>query len=312
MYENVRYPFVITDDAGYAIFNYPHLIENDKCFFSSENFSPEELTFFFGRIREYRLNNLIILRERKKGKTVFVSPFAFSSTRTLIALVSDIDYDTAAYICAFSLNDVAMSCKVDKMPRKDQEKSYESICTILHLLKSATYACSEGEDFYKYLFNMVESVSHMTFCKANVDFNPGYSMPCPDNFDSGILSLYLMIMMSAASFASGERSAKINFSTDRDAVCASVSFSALMDKKLLSDFEEKFSSAVARIDSICAENNLPMYFYRDGIFKSGIIPCRIENSLIGLKARAGFLKDEQEQEQKERNIFLSALTTADE
>jgi hypothetical protein len=68
------------------------------------------------------------------------------------------------------------------------------------------------------------------------------------------------------------------------------------------------NAAVSVLDGICAENNLPMYFYRDGVMRSGIIPCRIENGIIGLKARAGYLKDEQEKEQKERNIFLATLS----
>ncbi len=306
MYESMRYPFIITDDVGYAVLSYPSLSENKKCFFSGENFSPDELSFLFKRIREYRIGKLILLKESKKGRAVFVSPFVFASTRMLVALVSDIDYDIAASVCAFSHGDVAMSCKADEKLGKCKEKAYVSICDILYSLKIATDSYSHGEDFYKYLCNMVNEVSRMTFCKANVDFEPLYSMPCPDNFDSGILSLYLLMMMSASSFASPKRSAEIGFSVYNDVLSVSFSFSALMDKKQLSDFEDKFSTAVKILDSICAENNLPIYFYRDGIFKSGIIPCRIENSMQGLKARAGALKDEQEQEQKERNIFLSA------
>lgn len=313
MYESVRYPFVITDDAGYAILSYPSLSENKKCFFSGENFSPEELTFLFGRIREYKLSSLILLKERKKGRAVFVSPFVFSSARVLIALVSDIDYDIAASVCTFSKCNVAMSKNVQKKLGKSHEKAYESICNAIYFLRNATDAYSNGGDFYKYLRNMVESISHMTFCKVNVDLPKAqYALNCPQNFDSGILSLYLTVMMSAASYASEKRIAGIDFLIENDLLCASVSFSALMDKSVLSDFEEKFSGAVAMLDSICAENNLPMYFYRDGIFKSGIIPCRIENNLMGLKAKAGFLKDEQKKEQKERNIFLFSLSCADE
>lgn len=312
MYESMRYPFVITDDAGYAILSYPSLSENNKCFFSGENFSPAELDFLFVRIREYKLGNLLLLKERKNGRAVFVSPFVFASARVLIALVSDIDYDTASAVCAFSHGDVAMRNKAEKKLGKSHEKAYESICHTLYCLKSATDAYSYGGDFYKYLLGMVEAISHMTFCKANAVFAPQTAVNCPNNFDSGILSLYLMIMMSAVSYASGERNAEIVFSFYNDLLCVSISFLALMDKSLLSDFEEKFSGAVAMLDSICAENNLPMYFYRDGIFKSGMIPCRIENSRMGLKAKAGFLKDEQEKEQKERNIFLSALPSADE
>ncbi len=315
MYEprnSIRYPLIITDDAGYVLLSYPALAEKNECFFSGENFSPDELNFLTRKIREYRLGNLFLLRERKKGRAVFVSPYVFASTRTLIALVSDIDYDMAACVCEYSHSDVAMSNKAEGKLGKKHERAYESICNILYSLRSATDTYSHGEDFYKYLCGMVDAVSHMTFCKANVDFEPQYMMPCPDNFDSGVLSLYLFIMMSAASFASGERSAEIKFFVEKDVLCVSVNFSAFMDKKLLSDFEAKFSPAVAILYSICAENNLPMYFYREGVFKSGIIPCRIENSLMGLKARAGALKDEQQKEQKERNVFLSSLSSTDE
>ena len=314
MYESVRYPFVITDDAGYAILSYPSLSENKKCFFSGENFSSEELTFLFGRIREYKLSSLILLKECKKGRAVFVSPFVFSSARVLIALVSDIDYDIAASVCTFSKCNVAMRKNVHKKLGKSHEKAYESICNALYFLTNATDAYSNGGDFYKYLGNMVEAISHMTFCKVNMNLGSRtqYAMNCPPNFDSGLLSLYLTVMMSAASYASEKRIAEIDFLIENDLLCASVSFSALMDKSVLSDFEEKFSGAVSMLDSICAENNLPMYFYRDGIFKSGIIPCRIENNLMELKAKVGFLKDEQKKEQKERNIFLFSLSCADE
>ena len=67
MYEFVRYPFVITDDAGYAVLSCPSFSENKKCFFSCENFSSDELTFLFSRIRECKLRNTMLLKESKKG-----------------------------------------------------------------------------------------------------------------------------------------------------------------------------------------------------------------------------------------------------
>ena len=308
MYGFVRYPFVITDDAGYAVLSCPSFSENKKCFFSCENFSSDELTFLFSRIRECKLRNTMLLKESKKGNAVFVSPFLFGGTRMLVALCSDIDYDIASSVCAFSRSDVAVSTAADKKLGKKHEKAYKSICDILYSLKNATDAYLYEDDFYKYLGNMVEAVSHMTFCKANVNFEPQYVTECPDNFDAGILSLYLFIMMSAASFASDKRCAEIDISIESDVLFVPVRFSAPMDKKALADFEEKFSYAVSVLDGICAENNLPMYFYRDGVMRSGIIPCRIENGIIGLKARVGYLKDEQEKEQKERNIFLATLS----
>ncbi len=306
----IRYPFIITDDAGYVILSDPEIFEQGECFFAPENFSSEELSFLFERVRGYRLGNLLLLKERKKGRAVFVSPFLFSSGRTLVAVVSDIDYDIVAAICSFSYSDVAKSHVVKQKLGKKNEKTYESVGNILYLLKSATCSYSYGEDFYKYLEGMVKAISKMTFCKASVDFEPAYSIP--ENFDSAILGLYLLIMMSAASFASPKRSMEIKFYMENDYLRASLKFSAIMDEDLFSDFEKKFSSAVAMLDGICAENNLPMYFYSDGIFKSGIIPCRIENNLLGLKARTGYLKDEQKEEQKERNVFFSAFFSANE
>lgn len=311
MYEKtngIRYPFVITDEAGYVLLSCPEIIKGEECFFSAENFSAEELDFLFGMMREYRFGDLILLKERKKGRAVFVSPFLFSSTRTLVMTVSDIDYNTAAAICAYSHKDIA----IREIPQikfgKRHEKVYEDICNIVYSLGNSTKGYSYKENFGEYLINKVNAVSHITFCQPEINFEPASIGHCPENLDAAILGLYLIVMMSAASFASGERRVEIDFSVKDHSLCVKVSFSALMDKALLLDFEKRFLYAVAMIDSLCAENNLPMYFYRDGFFRSGIIPCRIENSFIGLKARAGFLKDEKEKEQKERNIFLSAST----
>lgn len=312
MYEDIRYPFVITDDAGYEVLSYPSLKENNECFFSGDNFSPEELSFLYRRIRECRFGNLIVLKESKNGNAVFVSPFSFASTRTLIAVISDINYDIVASICTFSFSDVILNKKSEVSPKKEYEKSYDDVSNILYYLNQATDYYSYVGDFCKYLESMVEAISHMTFCKVTVNFESRYLMRCFENFDSGIFALYLFVMMSIASFASPNRNAELNFCVKDDLLLVSFSFPAFMDKAFFDGLEKRFSNAVAKLDSICAENNLPVYFYRDGVFKSGIIPCRIENDCIGLKARRGFLKDKQQKEQKERNIFLFTSPSADE
>ncbi len=312
MYEfenGVRYPLVATDEAGYVLFSYPEVLEKDECYFAPSNFSSEEISFLHKRIKEHGFGNLILLKERKNGKAVFVSPYLFPTARALVAIASDIDFDIAAAICSFSHKDIVISERYEDKLGKRHEKVYENICNIIYALKNSAGVYSHEKDFHEHLSAMVNAVSYMTFCRAKVNFEPAYSMPCPDNFDSAFLGFYLIIMMSAASFASSERSAIIDLSMRADSLCVKLSFSAIMDKAVLTDFEEKFSSAVSMLDSLCAKNNLPMYFYRDGVFRSGIIPCRIENSLLGLKARIGFLKDEKQEEQKERNIFLSPFSS---
>lgn len=304
-YNGRRSPFVLTDDAGYILFSsLPLGFTNGENIFSSENFSTSDAGLAQKRIKEYSFGNLILLRNKKDGNAVFLVPFLFPSCRTLVFLFTDISYGISAELCSVHYGDIALARRKDCKLSRKHEAVYPLLAEVIYSLKIMFLPSADGSsDFGAFLADKIKHLSLLTCCSTEITFSGDYISSPSENFDGAIFSLYMLIMLSAASEFSQLRHADISLTFGEENIGVDISFDIPETAESINAFELRFKNAVRKLDEVCERLNLPTYFITDGKFRSGIIPTRIEASLMGLKAGEGQLKYEEQNENDKRNIF---------
>jgi hypothetical protein len=309
-----RFPFVLTDDAGYILFSsLPLGFSNGENIFSPENFSVSDAGLAQKRIKEYNLGNLILLRNKKDGNAVFLVPFLFPSCRTLVFLFTDISYGISSELCGVYFGDIAFAKrKISRLSRKHEE-AYPLLAEVIYSLKIMFLPNADGSsDFGAFIAEKIKHLSLLTCCSTEIKFSGEYISPSSENFDGAMFSLYMLIMLSAASEFSLLRHTDILLTFGEGNIGVDISFDIPETAEAVNAFELRFKNAVRKLDEVCERLNLPTYFIADGKFRSGIIPTRIEASLMELKAGEGQLKYEEQNENDKRNIFTALPFSVEE
>lgn len=312
--ELIRYHFTLTDEEGYVLLSSSRLVSAGENIFTLENFSASDIDFATRRLREYKHEHVILLRGKRDGCAVFICPYLFPSTRTVVALYTDIKYSVAATLCGLYHSDVALRVCPELNNTREHERAYGMLESVLFSLKTmffAEYYESASYSFGRYLRDKVEEIARLTFCQTELCFESEYTISEPEGFDGGMLGLFLLLMLSAASDVSPLRRAEVSFTELDSAIYVQVIFDIPQDKRAVADMDKRFGAAVRRLDDACARLNMPMYHIKDGVLKTGMIPVRADASSFGLKAGKGYLKDEEQSEDYERNIFAPLPPAAD-
>ena len=310
-----RYPFVIADDAGSILFSSPPSLNIGDNIFSYDNLSAADIKLAKKRIFSGRYDNSILLRNKRDGKAVIISPCLFPSTRTLAVLYTDIDYGIAADLCNLHFPEVAVNERNNIKETIRHERVYPVLSNVIfssRIMFNANYNAEYEDDFGMYLRDKIKEIAHLTYCSFDLIFEDELSPDMIESFDGGIFSFYMLLMLSVASELSPERKADIRLSRRQNDLKVKIYIDAPHDKKYIEGFEYRFKYALYKLDEVCYRINIPSYFIRNGVFETGIIPSRPDFSKAELKAREGYLKDQEQDKDYQRNIFIFVSASIEE
>ena len=312
--EYKRSPFAITDEEGCLLFLSDPRLEIGDNIFSCDNICVEDLSLVNKIVSEGRFLNLVLYENRKNSRAVFLLPMLFPSVRVFIAVYTELDYKTAAELCSSHYDCVLLREIREnvKMCRR-HEKLYPVISDLIYFARTMFSLPEEEDDvrFEEHLLEKIKEMGRICFCFPRVCFGTSVSHFSTERFDTAIFCYYMLLMLSAASYLSKERSANIDISCEGDRLYVKTDIE-IGDEDLLKAFEGRFGPAVQKLDFVCSRLNMPFYFVNDGIFHSGILPLRQELSELGLKVPWIDLKYKGKNEQEQRNIFLSVSFGSDE
>ncbi len=312
--EYKRYPFAIADEDGNVLFLSDMRLDLGDNILSFENVCGADLSLVKKVVSEGRFLNVVLYENRKNSRAVFLLPMLFPSVRVFIAIYADLDYKSAAELC-FSHFDCVLLRELHydvKVGRK-HEKLYPAISDIIYSAKTMFSSDVEDEDvrFEDHLLGKIKEIGRFCFCFPEVCYSTPVSHFSSERFDAEIFGYYILLILSAASYLSKERSAKIDIACDGDRIYVKTDIE-IGDQAVLRDFEDRFRLAVQKLDFVCSRLNMPFYFVKDGTLQSGILPLRQELSELGLKVPYIDLKYKNENEEDQRNIFLPLSFRSDE
>lgn len=285
---NIRYPFVIADDAGNVLVSSPYEICPNQNIFDPKNLSDIDVRFIQNAIERGLFWRKIIARNSKNGKAIIIVLNMFPSVRAIAAIYTDVDYKAAAALCGETFEDVVCSgVHCDGKMRK-LEMAYSALSKAFSFVDTIFVSGNydDSENYLLYLSKIIDAARFITGCDAELENLPlSKALNC--NFDYPLFSLFLLSVLTFAFEVSDERRATIGVSFKDGRPEVTVSFCAPSKRNLKEQEKEmlrrRFYPIFEYIDSVCARINSPFYLIKEEIYSASIMPIRLDYSKIGLK-----------------------------
>ena len=290
-----RYKFIISDDAGTPILSFPHNVTSGKSLFDDAIISDSDTALIHKVIGSSRFDIKVLARDSRTGKAIIITPVLYPSMRVFAALFTDIEYTSACTVASESFSSLVFSSEEKGKLSRGYEKVYLALADALTLLNDVFADFSGGESFMRYLGRKAETAALVCGCEITTDI-PIVTSSDAEDFDGGLLSMFLVACLFYAFSYSDMRKADVIFSRKEGRIAAKVVFPARNDRKLTrreaEKLKEEFYGVFAYIHSVCDRIGVPFSVIRDENITAEILPMKLDPSRLGLKV--GFTRESAE------------------